>query len=419
MKLRLNETEPELKDKQTRKGLSPEDAPRENIYGIELPIAICTPFNADFDGDAMAIHLVPDDEEVKEEVYTRMSPRYVNIYKKSNAPIFVPDHETLNGLALASEVVCEDPNEMEDPKEYFTSYAEILKRCEVDKDLDYRKPIVFNGKLGDEEYKNKITTPGRLRLSKILGADIDKIQDTSGKTILKWPDRISAKSGAKIYQWTYDQPDGVEKMNELQKFGLHIVTVLGNVSFDFTTLYVDTDTDTYREIRKIVDDPDLTDKQKLLMVDAKYKEYGKEIQATFDSDLKDELSRANRVKLQSIADINMPQLIISGVDEKVSVNHGSLYSGLSEKEYQNHAVENRSLQSIKQMGVPSSGCCLSQMSTKITLNAETLPVTMSGRRVLKRSATLNLFREQTRKDYKLFIIVGCGLSCYQRVYEDK
>lgn len=39
-------------------------------------------------------------------------------------------------------------------------------------------------------------------------------------------------------------------------------------------------------------------------------------------------------------------MIISGVDEKVVVNHGSLYSGLSEKEYIYHSVEGRSLQSI-------------------------------------------------------------------------
>ena len=91
------------------------------------------------------------------------------------------------------------------------------------------------------------------------------------------------------------------------------------------------------------------------MVDSKYKKYVKEIQGRFDSDLVDELKRANRVKLQSIADINTPQLIISGVDEKVVVNHGSLYSGLSEKEMIYHAIENRSLQTIKQSSVPSSG----------------------------------------------------------------
>ena len=36
-------------------------------------------------------------------------------------------------------------------------------------------------------------------------------------------------------------------------------------------------------------------------------------------------------------------MIISGVDEKVVVNHDSLYSGLSENEYRYHAIENRSL----------------------------------------------------------------------------
>lgn len=303
----------------------------------------------------MAIHLVPDIPEVKEEVYSRMSPRYVNVYRKTDSPIFVPDHETLNGLALASEVVCEDPEEIDDPKEFFTSYADVLKAVEVDKTLDYCKPIVFTGKIGSEEYNNKKTTAGRLRLSKILDADIDKIQNAKGETILKWPNRIDANSGAEIYQWTYDQPDGVEKINALQKFGLHVVTVKGNVSFDYKTLYVNTNTKTYNEIREIVDDPKLTDKQKLLMVDKKYKDFSKEVQQSFDEDLKDELKRANRVKLASIADINTPQLIISGVDEKVVVNHDSLYSGLSEKEYMYHAIENRSLNVIKQSGVPSSG----------------------------------------------------------------
>ena len=33
----------------------------------------------------MAIHLVPDDDAIKEETYARMSPRYVNVYKKNNS----------------------------------------------------------------------------------------------------------------------------------------------------------------------------------------------------------------------------------------------------------------------------------------------------------------------------------------------
>lgn len=231
----------------------------------------------------------------------------------------------------------------------------MLKALEVDKTINYGTPIVFTGTINGEEYKSKITTPGRLRLSKILGADLDKIVDDRGKLICPYPERISAKSGAKIYQWTYDRPNMIELINEIQKFALIAVSRVGNVSFDFKTLYVDTKSETYDKIRKIVDNPDLTDQQKLLATDSEYKKYCKEVQSRFDDDLKDELNRAARVKVASIADINTPQFIISGVDEKVILNHDSLYNGLGEQEYRYHSIENRSLQSIKQMGVPSSG----------------------------------------------------------------
>lgn len=49
MRLKLNETEDELKKDKAELGLSENGAQRENVYGIELPIAICSPFNADFD----------------------------------------------------------------------------------------------------------------------------------------------------------------------------------------------------------------------------------------------------------------------------------------------------------------------------------------------------------------------------------
>lgn len=340
MKLRLNDEKPI--DPVTGKETT------GNIYTIALPIAVCGPLNADFDGDAISIHLVPQD--AAEETYNRMSPRYMNVYKKTNQPIFVPNHETLNGLAVASEVTPTEPSELEEPREYYTDYNQLLKDAEIYKTLPVGKPIVFTGKIGSEEYQNKITTYGRLRLSKIIDADIDKIGIFS-----KPFERISSKSGAKLYQYLYQFPDGVEKIRELQKFALKVVTKAGVVTFSFDTLYVDTNTETYKEMRKIVDDPNLTDKQKLLMVDSKYKDYCKEIQNSFGEDLKDELARANRVKLASIQEINTPQLIISGVDEKVVLNNGSLLNGLTEKEYQYHSIENRSLQSIKVMGVPSSG----------------------------------------------------------------
>ena len=123
---------------------------------MALPIAICGQFNADFDGDTMSIHLVPP--EIAEETYNAMSPRYVNVYKKSNEPIYAPNHETLNGLAVASEVVYDDPKELEDPKHYYTDYAELLRDVEINKTIKIGTPIVFTGKIGSEDYQNKITT---------------------------------------------------------------------------------------------------------------------------------------------------------------------------------------------------------------------------------------------------------------------
>ena len=96
MKVKLAEKQEEKEKDQENLGLSKESADKENIYAIELPISICEPFNADFDGDAMAVHLVPDDPDIQEETYARMSPRYVNIYKKNKEGIFHPNHETLD-----------------------------------------------------------------------------------------------------------------------------------------------------------------------------------------------------------------------------------------------------------------------------------------------------------------------------------
>ena len=144
-------------------------------------------------------------------------------------------------------------------------------------------------------------------------------------------------------------------MNELQKFWLKVVSKAGVVTFDFKTLYVDTNSETYNKIKDVVDSADLTDKQKLLLVTDLYAKYEKEIEGRFSDDLREELSRANRVKIHSIQDINMPQMIIQGTQEKVVVNKGSLLSGLTEKEYISHSIENRSLQSIKNSGVNYNG----------------------------------------------------------------
>ena len=154
-----------------------------------------------------------------------------------------------------------------------------------------------------------------------------------------------AKSTGEIIS-IINSDDWVEKANQLQKVALKAVTKAGVVTFDYGTLYVDTDNDTYKDIRKIADSTDLTNKQKLILLTERYNKYLKEVEGEFGSDLKQELDRAARVKLSSIIAINAPSFIVSGVDEVPIVTHKSLLAGFDESEYRYHAIENRSLQSI-------------------------------------------------------------------------
>ena len=150
------------------------------------------------------------------------------------------------------------------------------------------------------------------------------------------------------------QPKAIEKANELQKYALKVVSLAGVVTFDHSTLYVDADTKTYKRVREIADSKDLSDQQKIVLLSDIWGKYEKEVENEFSDDLKQELDMAKRVKLSSIVAINMPQLIISGVDEVPKVTKGNLLEGYSEEEYLVHAIENRSLQSIKQSGVKTN-----------------------------------------------------------------
>lgn len=322
-------------------------------FVIELPIQVCEPLNADFDGDAIAVHLVAP--EAADDTYKKMSPRYMNIYKKNLEGIYNFKHEALNGLAVATEVKGK-PGEIDNPKEYYNDYVELVKDAELRKRLPINKPIIFDGVIDGIEYKNKKTTYGRLRVSKIVKADIDHIEG-----LKPYPERINAKTAAKLSLYLYQFPDGVERIKELQEYVLKVVTKAGVVTFDYKTLWTDTDTKTYKKIREVADNPKLSDQQKLLILTDIHAKYQKELADSFSNDLKAEMAMANRVKMDSIVDMVAPALIVSGVEEKPIVLKNTLVTGLTESDYHSHAIENRSLQSIKNSGTPKSGLVLSSL----------------------------------------------------------
>jgi len=254
---------------------------------------------------------------------------YILIDKKNRAPIPTINHEVLNGLSTLSDWTPEDPEELKEPRYFYDDYKKLVLDVEVNKTIKIGTPIVFTYDFGNGlKFQSEVTTYGKIRLSKILEKDIDDLNFTKDKYT-----RFDAKSAMKLSAYLCDFPEnGVEKRLELQKLCLRAVSLAGVVTFSYDVLKTDVNTKTYQEIRNIADSPDLTDQQKLVLLTEKYEQYEREIEASFSEDLKNELNRAGRVKISSISALNMPQLIVSGVDEKPIITRGSLLTGLSEKD---------------------------------------------------------------------------------------
>ena len=62
-----------------------------------------------------------------------------------------------NGLAVATEYVVDDPEELKSPRHYYTDYVTLLKDAEINKVIKPGTPIVYTGKIGNVEYQSKIT----------------------------------------------------------------------------------------------------------------------------------------------------------------------------------------------------------------------------------------------------------------------
>ena len=188
----------------------------EPDYAIHLPIALCDPLAGDFDGDAIAVHLIPP--HLADETMKLMSPRYVTKYKKNLQNITVPSHETLNGLALSTKIEYDDENEYTEPHNYYDDYVTLLKDVVINKKISDNRLILFNGEIetpdgGKIKYNNQVTTFNRLRLSKMIGGDIDTIPG-----LLKSPlSQMDGGAASRMVSYLQQFPDYVERYNEIQK----------------------------------------------------------------------------------------------------------------------------------------------------------------------------------------------------------
>ena len=136
---------------------------------IQLHPLVCTAFNADFDGDQMAVH-VPLSLEAQMEARTLMLASNNVLSPANGAPIIVPSQDVVLGLYYATrENAAARGSGM-----YFTDVAEVLRAIESRQiDLHARisvrlKEFEQDGEGWSEKLVRVSTTAGRALLSEIL-----------------------------------------------------------------------------------------------------------------------------------------------------------------------------------------------------------------------------------------------------------
>ncbi|MGC9003406.1 MAG: DNA-directed RNA polymerase subunit beta', partial [bacterium] len=129
---------------------------------IQLHPLVCPPYNADFDGDQMAIH-VPLSQEAQAEARALMLSTHNIISPAHGDPIIVPTQDIVLGLHYLTKVRKDAKGSYEETMEVFSNPNEAILAWEFGQ-VDMHAPI----KVRVEDSKILDITVGRLIFSEIL-----------------------------------------------------------------------------------------------------------------------------------------------------------------------------------------------------------------------------------------------------------
>ena len=150
---------------------------------IQLHPLVCTAFNADFDGDQMAVH-IPLSLEAQLEARVLMMSTNNILSPSSGKPIIVPSQDIVLGIYYLSLI-----EEKEEPKKYYSHVGEVEFALE-NKSINLHTPILYRTKTYNKEndkfeYKKFTTSPGRVLLFKTVPEHKDLPFDCVNKVLTK------------------------------------------------------------------------------------------------------------------------------------------------------------------------------------------------------------------------------------------
>ena len=175
---------------------------------IRLHPLVCSAFNADFDGDQMAVHLMLSPEAIMEAKLLMLAPN--NIIAPSNGePIAVPSQDMVMGCFYMTK---ERPGSKGEGKLFSNKDQALTAYDNGVLDTHAIIKVRINGEFVE-------TTPGRLMFNDLL-PDVDKdYHRTYGKSELK-------KLIAKLYD-EHGFTETADLINKIKNFGYHYGAMAG------------------------------------------------------------------------------------------------------------------------------------------------------------------------------------------------
>jgi DNA-directed RNA polymerase subunit beta' len=177
---------------------------------IRLHPAVCSGFNADFDGDQMAVH-VPLSKKAIDEARERMLPQFNLLRPADGSPITTPASKE---MALGIFYLTSVANSIPQTESIFASKEEAIFAYQVEK-IDIRQliSVMIDGKIID-------TTVGRIIFNEVLPESFDFINEPITSSHIK-------KLFTQAFKLSTDKTVLVEMIDAIKSLGFFGGTISG------------------------------------------------------------------------------------------------------------------------------------------------------------------------------------------------
>jgi len=179
---------------------------------IQLHPLVCSPYNADFDGDQMAVHVPLSSRTIKEAEELMLSSR--NLIKPSSGePSTTPGQDIVLGIYFVTKM---EGDVNQDTIEVFRDFDEAVQAYDHGH-IGLRQPVEVRKEAALDEPVT--TTVGRIKFNEVLPAEFEFINETFDKKDLK-------KLTARLLQM-YIQEEVGEVLDRIKDFGFRNMTQSG------------------------------------------------------------------------------------------------------------------------------------------------------------------------------------------------